>query len=120
MQMLLNYGEYGGKRYLSADVVKKFTSRYNVKGDNRRGLLFDKPEPAAGKEGPTARSASPATFGHTGFTGTCAWADPDKGLVYIFLSNRVYPDAANNKLAKGNFRTDIMEEIYRVLKQYGR
>ena len=116
MQMLINGGEYGGKRYLKKETVDLFTSRYNTEGDNRRGLVFDKPEIIKSKNGPTAISASSKTFGHTGFTGTCAWADPATGLVYIFLSNRVYPDAANNKLAQGNYRTDIMEAFYEILR----
>jgi beta-N-acetylhexosaminidase len=117
MQMLLNGGEYGETRYLQKETIDMFTSRYHKNGTNRRGLIFDKPETIPGKEGPTARSASPSTFGHTGFTGTCAWADPASGLVFIFLSNRVYPDAGNNRLVKENIRTDMMEEVYRVLNK---
>jgi CubicO group peptidase (beta-lactamase class C family) len=74
-------------------------------------LLFDKPDENT-KNTPTAKSASCLTFGHTGFTGTCVWADPLNDLVFIFLSNRVNPSAANNKLAKQNIRTDIMEIFY--------
>jgi len=114
MQMLLNGGEYGGHRYLEQSTVDLFTKRYFTNSLNRRGLIFDKPESSPGKESPAARSASPATFGHTGFTGTCAWADPENDLVFIFLSNRVYPDATNNKLAKGNYRTDMMEAVYKA------
>jgi len=121
MQMLLNGGEYGGKKYLERKTVELFTSRYNKSSVNRRGLVFDKPDPLVrDKNGPTAVSASLKSFGHSGFTGTCAWADPDKGLVYIFLSNRVYPSASNNKLAKGNYRTDIMEAVYDVLRKNGK
>lgn len=112
MQMLLNYGTYGGKRYIDSATVALFTARQFATGTNRRGLFFDKPEPDAHANGPTAISASPAAFGHTGFTGTCAWADPENKLVYIFLSNRVYPDAANKKLAEMNIRTEIMQKVY--------
>jgi beta-N-acetylhexosaminidase len=117
MQLLLNGGEYGGTRYLQKSTVDLFTTRFHKNGSNRRGLIFDKPETAPGKESPAARSASPATYGHTGFTGTCAWADPTSGLVFIFLSNRVYPDAGNTKLVKENIRTDMMEEVYKVLNK---
>ena len=115
MQMLMNGGEYGGKRFLKKETINLFTSRYYKDGNNRRGLIFDKPEISKQLNGPTAISASAATFGHTGFTGTCAWADPEKELVYIFLSNRVHPDATNNKLAQGNYRTDIMEAFYEII-----
>ncbi len=116
MQMLMNGGEYGGKRFLKKENIQHFTFRHDLDGDYRRGLFFDKPEVNKLKNGPTAASASPSTFGHTGFTGTCAWADPENELVYIFLSNRVHPDADNNKLALGNYRTDIMEAVYQIIK----
>lgn len=109
MQMLLNNGEYAGRHYLRAETVKKFTAKAYPETVNRRGLIFDKPDPAAGENGPAATNASPLSFGHSGFTGTYAWADPQSGLVYIFLSNRVYPTALNNKLAKTNLRTRIMK-----------
>ncbi len=117
MQMLLNKGQYGGIRYLSEETVELFTSRCDTKGDNRRGLIFDKPEVTPGKNGNTPPSASLSTFGHTGFTGTAAWADPEHDLVFVFLSNRVYPNAVTNKLAKGNYRTDIMEAVYKIINQ---
>ncbi|MBL0342832.1 MAG: serine hydrolase [Bacteroidetes bacterium] len=116
MQMLLNGGSYGGKQYLKKETIDLFTSRYYKDGTNRRGLVFDKPEVDKSKNGPTASSASPFTFGHTGFTGTCAWADPATDLVFVFLSNRVFPDANNNKLAQGNYRTDIMEAFYEIIR----
>ena len=62
-----------------------------------------------------AKDASPESFGHTGFTGTCVWMDPDNQILYIFLSNRVYPDAGNNKLRQYNIRTRIQEVIYKAL-----
>jgi CubicO group peptidase (beta-lactamase class C family) len=117
MQMLLNGGEYGGHRFLKKETVKLFTERYIKEGTNRRGLLFDKPETGSGKTSPAARSASSETFGHTGFTGTAAWADPENDLVFVFLSNRVHPSANDNKLAKGNYRTDLMEAVYEVLRK---
>lgn len=117
MQMLLSGGEYGGKRFLKQETIDVFTHQAYPATNNRRGLLFDRPDEHAGTNGPTAVSASPLTFGHTGFTGTCAWADPENGLVYIFLSNRVNPSAANNKLAKNNVRTNIMQAIYNSLSR---
>jgi len=116
MQMLLNKGTYGGRKYFSEETVKLFTTRYYRDGNNRRGLVFDKPEPDVLKIGPTAIAASLSTFGHTGFTGTAAWADPQHDLVYVFLSNRVYPSAVNNRLAQGNYRTDIMQAIYEIIR----
>jgi CubicO group peptidase (beta-lactamase class C family) len=118
MQMLLNGGTYGGRKFLDNETVSTFTARYFKNGKNRRGLIFDKPEIEKTINGPTAVSASVKAFGHTGFTGTAAWADPDNDLVYIFLSNRVYPDAGNNKLSKGNYRTDIMQVFYDVIEKY--
>ncbi len=116
MQMLLNEGTYGGRRYIDAKTVKKFTSKYYDGSFNRRGLVFDKPELIRTPDGPTGISASDRAFGHSGFTGTCAWADPEYDMVYIFLSNRVYPTARNNKLAKMNVRTDVMEQFYQLLQ----
>lgn len=115
MQMLMNYGTYNGKRYFKEETVKLFTSQAYTGTANRRGLLFDRPV-VSGKDSPAAASASSMAFGHLGFTGTCAWADPSKKLVYIFLSNRVYPSATNNKLAQRSIRTDIMELLYRSIK----
>jgi hypothetical protein len=90
--------------------MKEFVKcQYCAKG-NRRGVGFDRP--AQGGEGPTCECVSFASFGHTGFTGTMAWADPEQGIIYIFLSNRVYPDADNNKLVKQNVRTRIQQVIY--------
>ncbi len=114
MQMLLNKGEYGGERFINASTIEKFTS-YQTK-DNRRGLGFDKPEPDPNKGNPASDLASPKTFGHTGFTGTCAWADPEHELVYIFLSNRVHPDMSNYKLVKQNIRTRIQDVIYKAIQ----
>ncbi|GIV34764.1 MAG: beta-N-acetylglucosaminidase [Chitinophagales bacterium] len=115
MQMLLNKGEYGGERYLNPTTVALFTRRQEEK--NRRGLGFDKPEIDIYKPKPTAEDASPRTFGHSGFTGTCVWVDPDYNLIYIFLSNRVHPGADNNKLIKNNIRTRIHQAIYDAIKK---
>lgn len=115
MQMLLNRGAYGGVRFISPMTVSMFTKRDN--NESRRGLGFDKPEIDIYKPQPTAKDASPRTFGHSGFTGTCMWADPDNELVFIFLSNRVNPSAENAKLIKNNVRTDIHQAIYNAIKK---
>lgn len=113
MQMLLNGGEYGGKRILKENTVQLFTKK---QGRNRRGYGFDKPETDNKKGSPASRSCSPATFGHTGFTGTCAWADPKTRLVFVFLSNRVNPSAENKKLVEMNVRTDIQDAVYEAVR----
>jgi beta-glucosidase-like glycosyl hydrolase/CubicO group peptidase (beta-lactamase class C family) len=115
MQMYLNFGTYGGKRYIDSLTVKEFTKCQYCFG-NRRGIGFDKPEMTAGKESPVCLCVSAESFGHTGFTGTMAWVDPVNGLVYIFLSNRVYPDADDNKLAKSGIRGKIHQLIYDAVK----
>ncbi len=114
MQMLTNGGFYKGKQYLLKSTIDLFTAYGSY--INRRGLGFDKPEKDNDirKEPYPCLSASPATFGHTGYTGTAAWADPEKDLIFIFLSNRVYPNG-NDLLNKLNIRSKIMEEIYREL-----
>ena len=111
MQMFLNEGEYGGTRYISSETVKEFIRCQFCKDGNRRGIGFDKPEPE-GNGGPTCDCVSLLSFGHSGFTGTMAWADPEKDIVYIFLSNRVYPDAENKKLLSMDVRTNIQQVIY--------
>jgi CubicO group peptidase (beta-lactamase class C family) len=115
MQMLLDRGMMNGKRFLSDSTIARFTA-YNSPV-SRRGLGFDKPEKdnSTRKEPYPALSASPLTFGHTGFTGTCAWADPETGLVFVFLSNRVNPDVSN-KLLRMNVRGNIQEQFYRAMK----
>ena len=115
MQMLLQGGEYGGTSYLKWNTVNQFTKRQFPLNDNRRGIGFDKPEPEDKDLGPTCESASDNSFGHSGFTGTYVWADPDYGLVYIFLSNRINPTSNNTKLIKMNIRTDIQQVIYNAI-----
>ena len=116
MQLYLNKGNYGNEQFISSATLNYFSSCVACTEGNRRGLGFDKPEPDKSKESPTCESASLTSFGHTGFTGTYAWADPDNGLVYIFLSNRVHPEAENKKLSKLNVRTNIHQVFYDALK----
>ncbi|HEX4875222.1 MAG TPA: glycoside hydrolase family 3 N-terminal domain-containing protein [Chitinophagaceae bacterium] len=114
-QMLLNGGTLNGERYLKPETIRLFTS-YNS-NISRRGLGFDKPEKdnASRKEPYPSLLASPATFGHTGFTGTCVWVDPQYDLVYIFLSNRVYPTRDNNKLGQMGIRGKIQDALIKAV-----
>jgi beta-glucosidase-like glycosyl hydrolase/CubicO group peptidase (beta-lactamase class C family) len=112
MQMYLNGGEYGGIKYFDSTTVDLFTTSPFLENDNRRALGFDKPQMDYTKSGPTCQCVSGKSFGHTGFTGTIAWADPEEQIVYIFLSNRIHPDQDNSKLIKMDIRTDIQEVIY--------
>ena len=111
-QMYCNYGTYGNRKYLSEEALIEFTRCQYPENDNRRGLGFDRPLSEPHANGNTARSVSQKSFGHSGFTGTFAWADPEHNLVYIFLSNRVYQTRENRKLYEMNIRTDIQEVIY--------
>ena len=115
LQMLLQKGEYGGKRYLDAKIVEEFTRYQFPLNNNRRGLGFDKPETDRRTNGPACPSTSGSSYGHSGFTGTYIWADPENNLAYVFLSNRVYPDASNNKLIDQQLRTKIHELFYHSL-----
>ncbi|QNH61438.1 glycoside hydrolase family 3 N-terminal domain-containing protein [Hymenobacter sediminicola] len=114
MQMNLQNGRYGGLRYFQNPVVTEF-ARSTVAG-NRHGLGWDHGDPTK-PEGPTSNLSPASTFGHTGFTGTCVWMDPENKILYIFLSNRVYPDAGNNKLRQYNIRTRIHDVIYKSLQK---
>jgi beta-N-acetylhexosaminidase len=118
MQMYLNGGTYGGVRYIKDTTLNEFTKcQFCYEGkENRRAAGFDKPF-LQGYGGPTCDGISQRSYGHTGFTGTMAWADPDEDIVYIFLSNRVYPDADNKKLLKMNIRTNIQQVIYDAIKK---
>jgi len=110
MQMYLQKGNYGNHQYFSAQTFDEFNTCHYCAEGNRRGLGFDKPQPA-GTPGPTCGCVSSASFGHTGFTGTIAWADPETEIVYIFLSNRTFPEATVNTLSKENIREDIQKII---------
>ncbi len=112
MQVYMNNGRYGGKQYLNRKIIKRFSSCVACDNGNRRGLGFDKPQADTTKPGPGFKGISTESFGHTGFTGTMAWVDPSTGIVYIFLSNRVYPDATNTKLVSMDVRTKVQKAIY--------
>jgi len=110
-QMLLNRGTYGGTQYFKPEVVDLFTSKQSAV--SRRGLGFDRWDPIADRHYPS-KLASPQTYGHTGFTGTCIWVDPKYNLVYVFLSNRVHPNASN-KLGSLNIRPRIQDVVYEAI-----
>jgi len=121
LQMYLQEGSYAGKNYLKAEVLKEYSrcqfcvdSIPYSEEENRRGAGFDKPQ-VHGEPGPTCECISFKSYGHSGFTGTYAWVDPEEEVVYIFLSNRVYPDATNKKLVSMNIRTRIQEVIYNAI-----
>lgn len=114
-QMWLNKGTYGDEEYLSEKTCLLFTS---VKSSiSRRGLGFDKPEMRTSKSSPTSLSAPASTYGHTGFTGTSFWIDPDNNLIYIFLSNRVYDKRTHKELMSMGIRQRIQEEIYKAMRK---
>lgn len=115
-QMYLQMGTYGGRQYLKESTMKEFTRVQFPQNNNRRGLGFDKPllnnAEVSEKDAYPIKAASPESFGHSGYTGTYVWIDPKFGLVYIFLSNRVFPTRENNKISELNVRTEIQRIIY--------
>jgi len=115
-QLLLHEGVWDGDTLLRPETVRLFNQRYYARQGNRRALGFDKPLFTPVVSGNTAVSVSQSSFGHTGFTGTMIWVDPEYDLIYIFLSNRVYPDTRPNLLAGLNIRTDIQELLYQAMK----
>jgi CubicO group peptidase (beta-lactamase class C family) len=117
LQLLLNDGYANGCQFVSEETIKYFTTAHFADNDNRRGIGFDKPElnPEAKYYTPSKKS-SMDSFGHSGFTGTFAWADPANDLIVIFLSNRVYPSSDNNKLSKLNLRTEIHDLFYKAVE----
>lgn len=120
MEMYLQMGTYGGKQYVSEATMKKFTSVQFPQTGNRRGLIFDKPALNNSSLKPDdtypCPEASPESFGHFGYTGTFVWMDPKYNLMYIFLTNRVYPTRNNNLISSMNIRTDILSAIYRNIE----
>ena len=113
MQLYLNKGFIDGKQYFTSDTFDKFNKCYYCDEGNRRGVGFDKPQLSG--VGSTCGCVSFSSFGHLGFTGTYAWADPEEDLIFVFLSNRTYPNMSNNLLAKHNIRTRIQELVYEAL-----
>ncbi|MEP2278788.1 glycoside hydrolase family 3 N-terminal domain-containing protein [Maribacter sp.] len=110
MQMYLQDGYYGGTKFFDSRTIKKFNTCYFCDDNVRRGVGFDKPQ--LQHSGPTCGCVSRKSFGHSGFTGTYTWADPEEEIVYVFLSNRTYPSASNTLLVKSGLRTRIQQVIY--------
>lgn len=117
MQMFLNGGVYGGRHFIDPETVQLFTTYQFPENDNRRGLGFDKPLLEFEEHRTNCRSASPSSYGHSGFTGTYTWADPETGLIYVFLSNRVYPDMNNTKIMELDIRTNIHQLFYEAIEE---
>lgn len=114
MQMYIWEGTYGDTKFINSDTFQQFNTCYYCDQDVRRGIGFDKPQ--LGDVGPTCGCVSMTSFGHSGFTGTFAWADPEEDIVYVFLSNRTYPDAENGKLIQNNLRSNIQAIIYESIE----
>ena len=119
-QMLLNGGEYNGRRYFKQSTVGEFTRRHYAAEGNRRGLGFDKPlVEYAPDASSVAEAASAASFGHSGYTGTMVWADPDSDLLFVFLSNRVHPSRNRRAIYTLGIRPRIHALLYRHLMEVG-
>ena len=114
MQMYLQGGYYGGKRFFSSSTIDNFNTCYYCNDGNRRGLGFDKPQ--LDDSSPTCGCVPMSSFGHSGFTGTYVWADPENKIVYVFLSNRTFPTMENKMLSTYNIRTEIQRVIYESFK----
>ena len=112
-QMLLQEGTYGGRRYFRPETIHEFTTRYP--GEMRRALGFDMKQLDENQYQNIAEDASGRTYGHTGFTGTCVWADPVEDMIYVFLSNRTYPSAESNKLSKLKTRERVQAAVYEAM-----
>lgn len=110
LQMLLNKGIYGGHQYISSETIDFFTSTQSK--ITKRGLGFDKYDP---EKSSYSSYSSPSAYGHTGFTGTMVWVDPEYDLIYIFLSNRIHPYQYNRKLSELSVRSRVMEVVYRAI-----
>ena len=113
MQLFLWNGYYGGTQYLKSETIKAFNTCYFCEDEIRRGVGFDKPQ--LEDPGPTCGCVSMTSFGHSGFTGTFTWADPEEDIVYVFLSNRTYPTAENRMLISSDLRSNVQKLIYEAI-----
>ena len=113
MQLFLQNGSYAGNNFFTASIRKKFTKKQYE--NNRRAIGFDRPRENGG--GTCDKLASQISFGHSGFTGALAWADPRDEVIFIFLSNRVHPDQENWKIRDMNIRTDMQHVVYKALNR---
>jgi len=114
MFMWLNKGTYANERYFKSSTIDTFTMKQSEA--SRRGLGFDKPETVKGEYSPTSYNTPLSTYGHTGFTGCCVWADPDNQIIYVFLSNRTFPDQNNKTMNDLKVRQEIQKVIYEIVK----
>jgi CubicO group peptidase (beta-lactamase class C family) len=116
MELYRRMGEYGGEQIISRNVMEEYTRVQFPENKNRRGLGFDKPllnnSEVPEKDAYPSKSASPSSFGHSGYTGTFVWVDPEYEITYIFLCNRVYPTRENNKLSEMNIRSGVLQALY--------
>ncbi|MCX6254654.1 MAG: serine hydrolase [Bacteroidia bacterium] len=121
MELYRRMGEYGGEQLIGRDVIEEYSRVQFPENNNRRGLGFDKPflnnSELTQKEAYPAKSASPSSFGHSGYTGTFVWIDPVYDITYIFFCNRVYPTRNNNLLSDMNIREDVLQTIYDSIKK---
>ena len=115
-QLYLNDGMYGKERFISTKTCTLFTGSKSP--TSRRGLGFDKPDAKNPASSPCGLLTPQSVYGHTGFTGTCFWIDPDNNLIFIFLSNRTFPSRANTQLFTLNIRTRIQDAIYKAIMNY--
>lgn len=115
MYMLRMGGTYGGMDFFQPGTIQEWTQRVDPDPNHRKACGFDRPANEPGT-GPTCDEVSASSFGHSGFTGTLAWADPDHDIVFVFLSNRTFPSAENRKLIEWDIRTKVQHEVY---KAYG-
>lgn len=116
LQMYLNQGTYGGEQYFKPETLKLFNTCNYCDQDVRRGVGFDKPQ-KRGEIGPVCDQVSRSSFGHTGFTGTIGWVDPQEELIFIVLSNRTYPDRSNRKFIRKDIRTKMQEVVYKAIEE---
>ncbi len=117
LQMLLWDGRYAGQQLLQPATIRKFTTRHPR--STRRAIGFDMPELSPDRPPNLSTQASPDAFGHLGFTGTAAWADPEHNLVYVFLSNRTFPSMDNYKLNRLDFRPRLQDAAYDAIQDHG-
>ena len=116
MQMLLNGGVYGNQQYIKKETIDLFTHRHPR--STRRGIGFDMKELDSGKPKSMSDLAPASTFGHTGFTGTAAFADPENNILFIFCANRTYPSSTNTTFINRDYRSKVQSKIYKALIGY--
>jgi CubicO group peptidase (beta-lactamase class C family) len=121
LEMYRRMGSYGGEQIISKKVMEKYTSVQFPENGNRRGLGFDKPlldnSLKADSDAYPCRGATPSSFGHSGYTGTFVWVDPEKEMSFVFLANRVYPTRNNTLISDLNIRTNMLQSIYDSIKK---